>query len=831
MFMASNVYLERKRIKELLEKALQKPIVCISAGAGYGKTSCIQSYTKNNNIHTAWVQISLRDNLAERFWENFLYAFSQINKKNMEKLRMLGFPSTGELYARYLSILKTSLIPGEKYLFVYDDVHLLENPDLLRFIELSLNSSIFNLGTVLIYRWEPELNIKALINRKTASLIKEADLCFTKEEMLSYYKLQNLSLSPATASRVYKDTEGWAFAIHLAGISLKNTANVSYIPQALKANINKLIKSEIIDNLSGELRHTLIKLTLIEELNRKLVKEIINDVSLEKMILKMSFLINHDTKQNIYHIHHLFKEYLKDLQYEIKDEEKTELFNRASRWCIGNNKKMDAIMYCQKAGNLQGIMDIFYSLPLLLSRQTASYILSILDSLNKDVYGEYIQAIVMRNRAMASLRLFDQSRKETLEKLPLYLAMPESLKKNTILVVCYVNLASIDFVNSVYTRNYDFVSYFKKAAHYAKIAGLATKAPLNGDILSSYVCRVAAPASKTIFLDYIGMLKAIVPYSMEAMGGCRSGLYELALGEYAFYCGKYNESLEHLRQSLKKASEKQQYEIENRSLFYILRIYLYQGDKDKIKSIMLQLKKELDEVNFPNRHSYYDLVTGYYFIQTGEFEKIAPWIKNEYYESNLVSAAELLIKFIQAKYLFAVKKYPAAIALINSRIAEEPLLLGELELKTLEAVCHFRQKNREKAYKILKTVYDLAKESGITTVFTEHGKDMRSLLENAAMDKVRGIPLKWLETIRLSSVLYAKKLYPLKNMHGSNNTVLSGRENEILKLICQGLTRNEIANSFSISPNTVKTVIKSIYNKLGAANKADAVRIAEERKF
>jgi len=289
--------------------------------------------------------------------------------------------------------------------------------------------------------------------------------------------------------------------------------------------------------------------------------------------------------------------------------------------------------------------------------------------------------------------------------------------------------------------------------------------------------------------------------------------------------------LEHLRQSLKKASEKQQYEIENRSLFYILRIYLYQGDKDKIKSIMLQLKKELDEVNFPNRHSYYDLVTGYYFIQTGEFEKIAPWIKNEYYESNLVSAAELLIKFIQAKYLFAVKKYPAAIALINSRIAEEPLLLGELELKTLEAVCHFRQKNREKAYKILKTVYDLAKESGITTVFTEHGKDMRSLLENAAMDKVRGIPLKWLETIRLSSVLYAKKLYPLKNMHGSNNTVLSGRENEILKLICQGLTRNEIANSFSISPNTVKTVIKSIYNKLGAANKADAVRIAEERKF
>jgi LuxR family maltose regulon positive regulatory protein len=40
------------------------------------------------------------------------------------------------------------------------------------------------------------------------------------------------------------------------------------------------------------------------------------------------------------------------------------------------------------------------------------------------------------------------------------------------------------------------------------------------------------------------------------------------------------------------------------------------------------------------------------------------------------------------------------------------------------------------------------------------------------------------------------------------------------------MTQKEIAGSFSLSVNTVKSVIRSVYNKLGAVNRADAVRIA-----
>jgi LuxR family maltose regulon positive regulatory protein len=52
---------------------------------------------------------------------------------------------------------------------------------------------------------------------------------------------------------------------------------------------------------------------------------------------------------------------------------------------------------------------------------------------------------------------------------------------------------------------------------------------------------------------------------------------------------------------------------------------------------------------------------------------------------------------------------------------------------------------------------------------------------------------------------------------------LSRRELEVLTGLSHGMTQEEIASVSSLSVNTVKSVIRSIYNKLGAVNKAGAV--------
>jgi LuxR family maltose regulon positive regulatory protein len=52
---------------------------------------------------------------------------------------------------------------------------------------------------------------------------------------------------------------------------------------------------------------------------------------------------------------------------------------------------------------------------------------------------------------------------------------------------------------------------------------------------------------------------------------------------------------------------------------------------------------------------------------------------------------------------------------------------------------------------------------------------------------------------------------------------LSEREIEVLQLIAEGLTNQEIANRLYLSLNTVKVHTRNIYGKLDAHHRADAV--------
>jgi DNA-binding NarL/FixJ family response regulator len=57
--------------------------------------------------------------------------------------------------------------------------------------------------------------------------------------------------------------------------------------------------------------------------------------------------------------------------------------------------------------------------------------------------------------------------------------------------------------------------------------------------------------------------------------------------------------------------------------------------------------------------------------------------------------------------------------------------------------------------------------------------------------------------------------------------VLSDRELEILALVAEGATNKEIARTLFLSPHTIKEHTSSLYRKLGARNRADAVQRAQ----
>jgi DNA-binding NarL/FixJ family response regulator len=60
---------------------------------------------------------------------------------------------------------------------------------------------------------------------------------------------------------------------------------------------------------------------------------------------------------------------------------------------------------------------------------------------------------------------------------------------------------------------------------------------------------------------------------------------------------------------------------------------------------------------------------------------------------------------------------------------------------------------------------------------------------------------------------------------------LTARETQILELVADGLPNKTIASSLGVSDETVKFHLGSIFGKLGASNRTDAVRRALRRNL
>jgi DNA-binding NarL/FixJ family response regulator len=68
----------------------------------------------------------------------------------------------------------------------------------------------------------------------------------------------------------------------------------------------------------------------------------------------------------------------------------------------------------------------------------------------------------------------------------------------------------------------------------------------------------------------------------------------------------------------------------------------------------------------------------------------------------------------------------------------------------------------------------------------------------------------------------------VRKMPISNPAGLTPREVEVLRLVAEGMTNEQVANQLVISPRTVDTHLTSMYGKIGVSSRSAATRYAME---
>jgi LuxR family maltose regulon positive regulatory protein len=803
------------------------------------------------------MQLSERDNIQERFWENFTATVSFISKESARRLGEHGFPGTGRRFDRYLTIPREDINPQVRYIFVYDDFHLIKNGEVLRFLEQSVTSSFPNITSIIISRTAPGIDI--MDSRHIHTRLTEEDLRFTEEETAAYFHIQGIKVGRQITARICRDTEGWAFATHLSALFLKRlpvsalTAENHHLP-GMRTNIFRLLETEVLDVISPGLRKFLIKLTLIDFLSRELLEAINPGKDLIAEMEEIGSFIRRDPYTNSYSIHNLFLECLTLKRGELSGQERQEVYRVAAQWCVNNDRRIDALSYYEKAGDYHSIIGIIDMLPLILPNHTALYLKELLDRAPKSLYRENPMLEALRGKIRMSLGLFDECN----EGLRAHIrrlegpgsAPPEAKETCRALRDCYLYLGFVGLITSTDTGDYGYTGDFEKAAFYSPLGGHVPQPPVSVLMLGSYVCRVREPEEEKV-LPYLAALEQSVPFGIRAFGGCMYGMDDLARGEYAYFRGDLPQAEGLIRRALKKAREQKQCEIENRSLFYLLRIGIHRGGGRDIKEILDSLDAQKEQKYYRNRLIHYDIMMGWFYAQIGEPEKLAPWLKNDFEDGEINNRGRGLEILVKAKYHLGEKKYSAALAsLVNRGDTEGILLFGKLETLAMEAVCRYNARDPEGALAALRSSCELSLSSGIVMPFIELGRYTRSLMDWALKENVPGLSREWLADLKREAASYAKKLFVIAGMFReqappveerrvaqsripsqrlfTSRPLLSRREREVLSCLSRGLTRTEIAGTLSLSVNTVKSVIRSIYNKLGAVNRSHAVQTAAD---
>jgi len=704
-----------------------------------------------------------------------------------------------------------------------------------------------NVYIIIISRNEPSIIVAPLLFKGNFSIITEKELCFTAEEIGSFFLQQKIPLSSQALSQLLDVTKGWALAIRLFSSILKRTSNnFEHALDSMKQNILKSLELEAWEGLSPYIQKILVKVSLLSNLPTIPLQEISGNIQFLQMIPELTAFIWFHSITNDFKIHPLYLEFLQSKQSTLSDREKEETFQLAAQWCLDNGFYINAVYYFAKTHQYERIIQVFLSYPFKLAQDTSEYFLGIVNNLEVDDEKQNDPNLLFLKCYFTPLLLTGVGKYKQAQQYALAV-IAEWERVDTplsilILHTSYSNLSYIDMHLCVVTHQYKGAYYLRKSIEYSAKGSFSnqntTSFFTNADI-RSFACAVGVGASLSDFESFFGTMMEISELINQTQYKIYNGIGELVQCEYAFFNNRFDEARSYAYNAILKASEYNQYSIIAFAENYLLQIALQEGDVALVKKILKQLSGHLDNPDFINRYLYHDLYVGFFYAKIGYLEKMPQWLIME--DKEMIPGLHLPVGELMTtvSYYIACKKYHHALAILCASYPSdkyERFLFGEIRFTLFTAVARFQTGDSIGAIECFKTAYNISFDGKFETFFIEQGREILPLITLLLKQSDCNIPVEWLKKIDRKASIYVKKTAIIsaafKNKVDEERiSALSDREHDVLVDLYHGLSREEIALNQHLSINTVKKILPAIYLKLGANNSVDAVRIAIEENL
>ena len=349
---------QRPRISELLAGGTRwNPLTVVTGPPGAGKTMALTLWAAAEKRPVAWVALDRYDNGPESFWSYVVAALRRSGAVIPEALSA-GPQKQATDHAFLLWLVSALAGQDPQVVLVLDDFHVLTEPEVLKGLDFVLRNAGPGLHVVVSSRTDPPLRLHRYRLAGELAEIRAGDLAFNIAEAGLLMAQHRGTISSDSLECLTRRTEGWAAGLRLAAISMDTHPDPDQFVKELITEDSALtgyLVEEVLSSQPPEVQEVLVSTSILEQVSPEVASELVGNERAAGFLpaLARANTFVQPIGSGWYRYHPLFAEVLR-LKLRLKYPERMpDLHRRAARLCEQNGLLTHAVRHAAQAGDWQ----------------------------------------------------------------------------------------------------------------------------------------------------------------------------------------------------------------------------------------------------------------------------------------------------------------------------------------------------------------------------------------------------------------------------------------------------------------------------------------------